>query len=102
VQLLSDRNVPAVAEYIAKILGPDAEVTQSPAEAMVRFTTGKDETAMATLLAGLTAGKAGVSQFREVQQDLEDAFLSVTKPTRSPVANSAPATPAVPSEAGGA
>jgi ABC-2 type transport system ATP-binding protein len=102
VQLLSNRNVPAVAQYVTKILGPDSEVTQSPAEAMVRFTTGKDETALATLLAGLVGGKAGVSQFREVQQDLEDAFLSVTKPTKAPVASTPATPPAVPSEAGGA
>jgi ABC-2 type transport system ATP-binding protein len=80
VQLLSPRNVPAVAQYITRTLGPDAQVTESPAESMVRFTTGKDENAMAQLLAGLVGGKAGIAQFREVQQDLEDAFLSVTKP----------------------
>jgi ABC-2 type transport system ATP-binding protein len=100
IQLLSDRNVAAVAQYISKVLGPDAEVTQSPAESMVRFTTGKDEKAMAQLLAGLVAGKAPIAQFREVQQDLEDAFLSVTKPRES-VGEAGSAAPApVASQAG--
>ncbi len=55
----------------------------SAAEATVRFNTDRDEQAMSALLTDLTAKGLGVSQFRELLQDLEDAFLSVTgdKPT---------------------
>lgn len=100
VQLLSERNVAAVAEYVRRALGADAEVTESPAESMVRFTTGSDEKKLAKVLAALVEGKAGVSQFREVQQDLEDAFLSVTRNDNAE-AREAEAAPA-PAAAGGA
>lgn len=79
VQLLSEKNVKPVSDYVRRALGPDTEVTESPAEAMVRFTTRSEERTLAKLLSSLVEGKAGVSQFREVQQDLEDAFLSVTR-----------------------
>jgi ABC-2 type transport system ATP-binding protein len=58
---------------------PGALVTSSPAEAVVRFQTAKDEEDLAGLLAALVAAGVGVAQFREVQTDLEEAFMTVAR-----------------------
>ena len=79
VELLSADQVQPTAEQIRPHLEDTAEVTTSPAESMVRFSTERDDHAMAALLAALTASGLAVVQFREVPMDLEDAFLSVTR-----------------------
>jgi ABC-2 type transport system ATP-binding protein len=73
------------AEHIDRVVGivrqhlePDAEVRASPTEAVVWFRTAKGEEELAGLLAALTAANVGVAQFREVQTDLEEAFMTVT------------------------
>ena len=48
------------------------------AEAMVRITTTRTDEDLARLLKALMKMDLGICQFREVVQDLEDAFLSVT------------------------
>jgi ABC-2 type transport system ATP-binding protein len=58
---------------------PDAEVTTSPTELAVRFRTAKDEDALAAMLRDLVAGGLGVAQFREVQSDLEEAFMTAAR-----------------------
>ncbi|HEY8503564.1 MAG TPA: ABC transporter ATP-binding protein, partial [Gemmataceae bacterium] len=57
--------------------GPGAEVRTSPAEGAVRFRTARRDEELAELLAALVAAGAGVVQFREVQTDLEEAFMTV-------------------------
>jgi ABC-2 type transport system ATP-binding protein len=52
-------------------------VTVSPAEGMLRFETTRSDEQLSQVLAGLVAGGVRVSQFRELQTDLEDAFMSV-------------------------
>ena len=59
--------------------GAGAEVTASPAESAVRFRTAQADDALTGLLAGLVSAGLGVSQFREVQTDLEEAFMSVAR-----------------------
>jgi ABC-2 type transport system ATP-binding protein len=73
------------AEHIDRVVGivrqhlePNAEVRASPTEAVVWFRTAKREEELAGLLAALTAANVGVAQFREVQTDLEEAFMTVT------------------------
>jgi len=56
---------------------PGAEVTTSAAELTVRFRTAKGEDDLARLLAALVAARISVTQFREVQTDLEEAFMTV-------------------------
>ena len=58
-------------------LGADIEV--AAAESAVRFRTAKSDEEMAGLLAALVAAKLGVTQFREVQTDLEEAFMTVAR-----------------------
>jgi ABC-2 type transport system ATP-binding protein len=58
---------------------PGMEVTESPAECTVRFHTGKREEELAGVLTALVSAQVAVTQFREVQTDLEDAFMTVAK-----------------------
>lgn len=81
IQLVSPETAKQVGELVGKALGDDADVDVSEHEAMVRFETDKSEKAMSKLLGALATRELGVSQFREVVQDLEDAFLTVTGKT---------------------
>jgi ABC-2 type transport system ATP-binding protein len=56
-----------------------AEVSPSPAEFAVRFRTAKEEEELAGLLGALVSAGVGVTQFREVQTDLEEAFMTVAR-----------------------
>ena len=79
VQLLSSADVEEAAAIVRQAVGAETEVTVAPAEAMVRFTTNAEDAQLVKILAQLASGGAAVSQFREVNMDLEDAFLSVTR-----------------------
>jgi ABC-2 type transport system ATP-binding protein len=74
-----DRVVGLVREYVE----PGAEVTASPTEALVRFRTAKREEELAGLLATLVRSGVEVTQFREVQTDLEEAFMTVAREEES-------------------
>jgi ABC-2 type transport system ATP-binding protein len=65
------------AEVVRRHAEPGAEVTTSPAELAVRFRTAKSEEDLAGLLSDLVAAGLSVTQFREVQSDLEEAFMTV-------------------------
>ena len=67
------------ARVVARHLEPDAEVTLSPTELAVRFRTAKDEAALSKMLAELVSAGVGVVQFREVQSDLEEAFMTAAR-----------------------
>ena len=79
VQLLDAANVAAAASLLRNRLEDDAGVTPAAFELTVRFSTQRDDAALGELLAMMSQAKLGVVQFREVQLDLEDAFLSVTR-----------------------
>jgi ABC-2 type transport system ATP-binding protein len=57
----------------------DAEVSESPAEAIIRLRTAKSDSELGELLRQLIMAGIAVNQFRELQADLEDAFLSITQ-----------------------
>jgi ABC-2 type transport system ATP-binding protein len=63
------------AEVVRRHVEPDAEVVPSPDEAVVRFRTARSEGDLSGLLAALVGEGLGVAQFREVQTDLEEAFM---------------------------
>jgi ABC-2 type transport system ATP-binding protein len=76
--LLTDaEQVGRAEELVRRHIEPDAEVSASPAEAVVRFRTARREEELAGLLSTLVAAGVGVAQFREVQTDLEEAFMTV-------------------------
>jgi ABC-2 type transport system ATP-binding protein len=72
-------NLEQVAQIVRRHLEPDAEVRCSPAESAVRFRTARREEDLAALLTALVSAGLEVVQFREVQSDLEEAFLSVAR-----------------------
>jgi ABC-2 type transport system ATP-binding protein len=75
-QLLTGDAVPTAAKIVRQALEPDAEVTESPPEALVRFRTALPEPELRKLLAELVAADVPVTQFRELQTDLEEAFMT--------------------------
>jgi ABC-2 type transport system ATP-binding protein len=79
VLLTNADQIKRVAEVVAKHIEPGAEITSSVAEAVVRFRTAMREEELAGLLAALIEAGHGVTQFREVQTDLEEAFMTVAR-----------------------
>ncbi len=82
-QLLSADSVTRAACVIRSGLEQNAEVTEVASEAVVRFSTSASEPQLAQLLAELVKAGIAFSQFRELQTDLEEAFMifANAKPT---------------------
>jgi ABC-2 type transport system ATP-binding protein len=68
-----------VVELVRQHIEPGAAIDPSPTEAVVLFQTARREEELAGLLAALVSAGVGVTQFREVQTDLEDAFMTVAR-----------------------
>ena len=79
VGLVESSEVPLAVQMLRQLLGKDAEITPSDAEAVVRFSTDISDSELASLLTKISKDGLRVVQFRETELDLEDAFLSVTK-----------------------
>jgi ABC-2 type transport system ATP-binding protein len=79
VLLAHSEQVDRAAEIIRRHLEPGAEMTPLPTEATVLFRTAKREEDLTGLLSDLVAANLGVTQFREVQTDLEEAFMTVAR-----------------------
>ena len=69
----------AAVGVVLRHVEPGVGVTPSPAEFAVRFRTAKTEEELAGLLDALVFAGVGVTQFREVQTDLEEAFMTVSR-----------------------
>jgi ABC-2 type transport system ATP-binding protein len=81
VLLANAEQIDRVVAVVQKYVEPDAEISPAPAEAVVRFRTAKREEELAGLLTALVAAGVGVTQFREVATDLEEAFMTVARST---------------------
>jgi ABC-2 type transport system ATP-binding protein len=79
--------ITAAATTIRAELETDAEVIEVPLEATVRFRTARQERELGAVLAALVRANIHVTQFREVQTDLEEAFMTFTRPTDTASAN---------------
>jgi ABC-2 type transport system ATP-binding protein len=79
VQLVSADDLDKTAQLMTEGLEKQATVTVARQELTVRAETSADDRLMATLLGRLVGAGVAVAQFREMQQDLEDAFLMVTR-----------------------
>jgi ABC-2 type transport system ATP-binding protein len=79
VLLARAEQIDVAAQVIRAAIEPGMEVVGSPAEYTVRFQTGKREEELAGVLTALVSASVAVTQFREVQTDLEDAFMTVAK-----------------------
>lgn len=87
--LVSADQVPAAAAIIRDAIEPGASVIESPAEATVRFRTARPESELGEVLAKLIQSGIHVTQFREVQTDLEEAFMSFARPSTNGSPNTA-------------
>ena len=85
-QLADGGQVAAAAERIRRFIEPGAEVVESEAEAAVRFRTARPEAELGELLAELINADVRVTQFRELQTDLEEAFMSFVRPEEASAA----------------
>jgi ABC-2 type transport system ATP-binding protein len=79
VLLTHARDIERAAAVVRQHVEPDAEVSSAADEAVVRFRTARRDEELAGLLASLVAAGVGVAQFREVQTDLEEAFMTVAR-----------------------
>jgi ABC-2 type transport system ATP-binding protein len=75
-QLLGAEKISLAAEIIRKGIEADAEVTEAPTEAIVRFRTAIPEETLGQLLSELVRSQVPITQFRELQTDLEEAFMT--------------------------
>jgi ABC-2 type transport system ATP-binding protein len=79
-------DVDRAAAVVRDFAEPGTAVTPSHVEAVVRFRTARGEEELAGLLAALVTAGVGVTQFREVQTDLEEAFLTLAQADTAAVA----------------
>jgi ABC-2 type transport system ATP-binding protein len=77
--LLRADDVNRAVEVIRRHVEPDAEVTSSAAELAVRCRTARGDAELAGLVTALASAGIGLTQFREVQTDLEEAFMTVAQ-----------------------
>ncbi len=64
---------------LARLLESNEPISASKAESVIRFETTRNDSQLSDLLVALIQAGVRVSQFRELQSDLEDAFLSVIR-----------------------
>jgi ABC-2 type transport system ATP-binding protein len=81
VLLSREEDLDRAAEVLRRRAEPGADVAFSPAERALRLRTARGESELAALLAEMVAAGVGVVQFREVQSDLEEAFMTVAAST---------------------
>ncbi|QDS92451.1 putative ABC transporter ATP-binding protein YxlF [Roseimaritima multifibrata] len=81
IQLLAGEPPDQAKQVLQTILQADEPVTVSQAESMVRFETLRSDDALSEVLGKLIQAGVKIAQFRELQADLEDAFLSVIRQT---------------------
>ena len=79
--LVSADQLSAAAATIREIVEPDADVVEVAQEATVRFRTAKQESELGDVLTRLVQAGIRVTQFREVQTDLEEAFMTFARAT---------------------
>lgn len=80
-QLTSGDQIAAATDVIRQAIEPGADVIASPEESSVRFRTALLEDQLGDVLAELVRRGIRVTQFRELQTDLEEAFLTFARPT---------------------
>jgi ABC-2 type transport system ATP-binding protein len=78
--LTREAQVHAAAEIIRRRIEPGAEVIEATAETAVRFRTALPEAELGKILTQLVQEGIEITQFREEQTDLEEAFMSFARP----------------------
>ncbi len=83
VDLADPSQIDSAAKIINGFEGA-SDVTASSTESLVRFRTSKHDRELGELLTQLVRAGLTITQFRELQSDLEEAFLSVTRASNLP------------------
>ncbi len=92
VQLPAGQDVAAAEQALRQQLDSASVVTASATEATLRFETTQTDDDLSQLLTSLVSAGVRISQFRELQTDLEDAFMSVMQQDHESAAAPATAT----------
>jgi ABC-2 type transport system ATP-binding protein len=79
IQVPSSEAVNQAVAVLRESLDKGVEVNASLAEKTIRFRTALDDQGLSQLLAKLVEAAVPITQFRELQTDLEDAFMTVTR-----------------------
>ena len=79
VQLTGPDSVDSALGALKEIVGDNDSLSASKTESIVRFQTDVQDSGLQNVLLQLIERQVPVAQFRELQTDLEDAFLSVTR-----------------------
>ena len=79
IQLNTQDQIQPAAQVVKEFAEENAEIATSESERTVRVRTSRPESEWSELITKLVAVDVQVSQFREIQTDLEDAYLSVTQ-----------------------
>ena len=79
IQVPSSEAVNQAVAVLRESLDQGVEVNASLAELTIRFRTALDDQELSQLLAKLVQSSVPITQFRELQTDLEDAFMTVTR-----------------------
>ncbi len=79
IQVPSSEAVNQAVAVLRESLDKGVEVNASLAELTIRFRTALDDQELSQLLAKLVQASVPITQFRELQTDLEDAFMTVTR-----------------------
>jgi ABC-2 type transport system ATP-binding protein len=77
ILLTRPEQMDSVVNLVRQQAEKGAEISPAPAEGVVRLRTSQSEEELARLLAALVAAGLGIAQFREVQTDLEEAYMTV-------------------------
>lgn len=80
LQLVAADQVSAAAAIIRERIETGAEIVEAAAEGAVRFRTALREADLSGLLEQLIGKGIRVAQFRELQTDLEEAFMTFARP----------------------
>ena len=91
VQLVGPGQLTAAAQIIRETIEPGSEVVEAAAEDVVRFRTASTEEKLGDLLAKLVGQGIRLSQYRELQTDLEEAFMTFARPNQSNASSNAAA-----------
>ncbi len=79
VQLADVAQMPEAIDLVSPLIESADSIAPSETESIVRFRTEKSDDDLGTVLSALVQGGVRVTQFREIDGDLEEAFLSVTR-----------------------
>lgn len=80
LQLVGSEQVATAAQLVRVEVEAGVDVTEAATEGAVRFRTTMREADLSRLLGKLVASGIRVAQFRELQTDLEEAFMSFARP----------------------